>query len=52
MNGKIKVTFSGMEASDPLREYALEKFSKHEHLIDLTTSADIVMVQHVTRRGI
>lgn len=48
---KINVSFTGMEPSDALREYALEKFAKHDHLLDLTTTADIHMIQHVPRRG-
>lgn len=52
MEEKFKITFSGMDATEPLRRYALEKFTKHQHLVDHIINADVVMTQHVTHRGV
>ena len=51
MEEKIKVMFDGMPATDALKEYAMEKFSKHQYVNDHITSLDIVLAQRVAHRG-
>ncbi len=52
MDEKFKITFSGMEPTESLKDYALEKFGKHEHLLELILSADIIMIENTGRKGV
>ncbi len=52
MEEKFLIYFNDMESSDALRKYALEKFGKHEYLLELVTSIEINMTQHTTHRGV
>jgi putative sigma-54 modulation protein len=49
---KIKVSFIGMESSNALRDYALEKFTKHENLLTSLTTGEIILSSEVAARGI
>ncbi len=52
MEEKFKITFSGMDSTNPLRDYALEKFTKHAHLLDNVVSVDIILTQNIKRKGV
>lgn len=52
MEEKFKITFAGMDPTEALKDYAMDKFTKHQHLVDLAVSIDIIMTQNIGRRGV
>lgn len=49
---KINVTFQNMKSSDALRDYAIEKLTKRENLLDRLVNGDIVVIQEKGTRGV
>jgi len=49
---KTKVTFIGMDASDSLKEYIVEKLGRKESLLEDSTSIEIFFKQNKYTRGV
>jgi len=52
MESKININFVGMDATDALQEYAENKLSKHDELIEAVVSIDVYLKQKVHSRGV
>ncbi len=48
----IQITFVGMDPTEPLKKYMLEKISKYEHLLSEGVSGDVVLKEYTNRKGI
>lgn len=48
----IRYTFLGMDSSDALKEYAWEKISKREDLLDHATSIEVAFRQSKAKKGV
>lgn len=48
----VNITFIGMEPTDPIKEYVLEKISKYEYLWKDATSIEVFLKENTTRKGI
>jgi len=49
---QIKITFIGMDSSDAMRDYVLEKLSKFQNLLDKVISLEVVFTENVHNRGV
>lgn len=49
---KIKVTFIGMEASDSLKDYIIEKLERKESLLEDATSIEVFFKENKYTRGV
>jgi len=47
----VKFTFLGMDSSDSLKEYALEKLSKRKDLLDRAISVEVAFKEHKASKG-
>jgi putative sigma-54 modulation protein len=53
MNEKnIQISFVGMEPTESLKKYVLEKLEKHERFLDKATSIEVVLKENKYSRGI
>lgn len=52
MKDKVMVSFIGMDQTEALRDKALEKFTKHEDLLENVTKLEIFLKQRVQNRGV
>lgn len=52
MEEKIKVEFIGMEGTDALRDYVVDKVAKHERLMESMTSMTVYLKENVFSRGV
>lgn len=53
MNTKdTQISFVGMEPTEALKKYVLEKISKHENLFSEATSLEVVMRENKLRKGV
>lgn len=53
MNSKdIQITFVGMEPTDAIKQYCIEKISKYEHLYSEATSIEVTLKEYVNSRGV
>jgi len=50
--GRINVSFVGMEATDALKSYVIEKISKQKELIKMATSLNVTLIEKVRHRGV
>lgn len=48
----MQVTFSGMESSDALKTYAIEKLGKHTNFLTRATSMEVILIESVHSRGV
>lgn len=48
----INITFIGMEPTDPIRKYVLEKLSKYEYLWEEATSIEVFLKENISARGV
>ena len=48
----IQITFVGMEPTEALKEYSIEKISKHKELLSEATSIEIYLKETVSKRGV
>jgi putative sigma-54 modulation protein len=48
----IRVSFIGMEVTDSLKTYSIQKVLKHEGLIERATSIDILLKDNVNNKGV
>ncbi|KKR06021.1 MAG: Sigma 54 modulation protein/ribosomal protein S30EA [candidate division WS6 bacterium GW2011_GWF2_39_15] len=48
----INISFVGMEPSDPVKKYAIEKLTKHEELFRDLENIEIVLKENVSTRGV
>jgi len=49
---EVKVNFVGMEPTEPLKKYVLEKVGKYEHLWKEATSMEIFLKEFVSSKGV
>ncbi len=47
-----QITFVGMEPTDAIREYVLEKIGKYEHLWKEATSIEVFLKEHSSTKGV
>jgi len=48
----IQISFIGMEPTEALKEYAIHKIKKYDHLLNEATGINVVFKQYVNQRGI
>ncbi|MCD4756595.1 ribosome-associated translation inhibitor RaiA [bacterium] len=48
----IKITFIGMEPTEPLKEYCREKISKYKDLWKRATSIEVFLKENINRKGV
>jgi len=48
----IQISFIGMDPTDPLKEYCMDKMSKYEHLWKDATSIEIFLKENVPSKGV
>lgn len=48
----IQITFVGIDPTEPLKKYVLEKIGKYEHLWKEATSMDVFLKEYVNSRGV
>ena len=48
----VKFTFLGMDSSNALKEYALDKLSKRKDLLDRAISMEVAFKEHKASRGV
>jgi putative sigma-54 modulation protein len=48
----IQITFVGMEPTDAIKKYCIEKISKYEHLWKEATSIEVTLKEYVNSRGV
>src|SRR5689334_14179803 len=49
---QFQMTFIGMEPSEAIKNYALEKFGKHDFYLAKSVSGSLVFKQNVHNRGV
>jgi len=47
----VRFTFLGMDSSEAMKNYALEKLSKREDLLENAISLEVAFKEQVTNRG-
>ncbi len=48
----IQISFIGMEPTEALKKYTIEKIGKYEHLLDEATSMEVLLKQFKSSRGV
>lgn len=48
----IKITFVGMESTEKLKDYVIEKITKYDHLLTEVTSIEVVLKSQRSNRGV
>ena len=48
----VKISGRGMEVTDPIRSYILEKLKKHEPLFEMATAIEAECYQNISARGV
>ena len=48
----IKITFDGLQPSDALKEYAVDKLMKYDNFLVNATSVNVVMVENEHAKGV
>lgn len=48
----MKISFVGMEPTEPIKKYVIEKIGKHEHLLSDAISVEVFLKENINRRGI
>ncbi|HNW23680.1 MAG TPA: ribosome-associated translation inhibitor RaiA [Candidatus Dojkabacteria bacterium] len=48
----IQITFVGMDPTEALKKYVIEKIGKYEHLLIDAISGDVVLKEYTNRKGI
>lgn len=48
----INVSFVGLESTESLKKYALEKLTKHQNLLTTLTSGEIILSTELASRGV
>jgi len=49
---ELKITFVGMEPTEPLKKYVIDKINKYDHLLDEAVSGDVVLKEYTNRKGV
>jgi putative sigma-54 modulation protein len=49
---EIKITFEGMESTQSIKDYVIQKISKHEENIKKAISVEVTFINHVRHKGI
>lgn len=49
---EIQIKFIGMEPTDALKQYVLDKVGKYEHLLDEAVSMSVTLKQYLSQRGV
>lgn len=49
---EILISFIGMEPTEPLKKYVIEKLSKYKHQWNEATSLEVSLKQNINRRGV
>ena len=49
---EIKITFVGMDPTEALKKYVVEKIEKHEHLWEEATSIEVFLKENVNSKGV
>ena len=49
---ELKITFVGMEPTEPLKKYVIDKINKYDHLLDEAISGDVVLKEYINRKGV
>ena len=48
----IQISFIGMEPTEALKQYVIQKIKKYDHLLNEATGINVVFKQYVSQRGI
>ena len=48
----IQITFVGMDPTQALKKYVLDKISKYDHLLDEAIGIDVVLKEYTKRKGV
>jgi len=48
----IQITFVGMDPTQALKKYVLDKISKYDHLLDEAMGVDVVLKEYTKRKGV
>ena len=49
---ELKISFVGMEPTEPLKKYVIDKINKYDHLLDEAVSGDVVLKEYTNRKGV
>lgn len=49
---RIKITFDGMEPTEALKDYTVDKLMKYDNFLETATSITVVMVETEHARGV
>lgn len=49
---ELQISFVGMEPTNPLKKYVMDKISKYEHLLNEAISGDVVLKEYTNRKGV
>lgn len=48
----IKISFVGMEPTEPIKKYVVDKIGKHEHLWEEATGIEVFLKEYTNSRGV
>lgn len=49
---ELQISFVGIEPTDPLKKYVMDKIAKYEHLLNEAISGDVVLKEYTNRKGV
>jgi ribosomal subunit interface protein len=48
----MRITFDGLETSEALKNYTIEKLEKHQNFLENAISGEAILVEEISKKGI